>query len=189
MSFTIASIRGMRSSRSILPILLATFCSLASFIQPAHAGEIVNRGHVRSSDTRLRAVIADGVDRSPLFRDLVARLDASDVIVYVQTDRAMPPRLQGRLTLLSFAGGRRYVLVRIACALTGTQQIAILGHELQHAVEIASAESVVDEPSLAAEYRRIGFASGALQQGHGYDSEAAIEMGRRVWRELTQAGE
>jgi hypothetical protein len=191
MSFTSASIRGMGSSRSFVLAALFFLCVL---VQPAR-GEIidhdrvVNTGHVRAQDSRIRAAIADGVERSPLFRDLVAQLDASNVIVYVQSDRAMPARLQGRLALLSVAGGRRYVLVRIACFLTSTQQISILGHELRHAVEIADAESVVDETSLAAEYRRIGFGSGSLRQGEGFDSRAAIEAGQRVWHELTHKAE
>jgi hypothetical protein len=192
MSFASASIRGMRSSRSCV---LAILFLLGSFVGAAHAGAIaggnhvLDGNHVRTTDAHMRAAITDGVERSAFFRDLVAQLDASDVIVYVQSDRAMPPRLQGRLVLLSVAGGRRYVLVRIACGLTGPEQIAILGHELQHAVEIANAESVVDEGSLAAEYRRIGFASGVLRPGAGYDSRAAIEAGRRVWHELTRRAE
>jgi hypothetical protein len=191
MSFTNASIRGMGSSRSF--VLAVLFC-LCAFVQSSRAeiidhGRVVNIEHVRTQDSRIRAAIADGVEHSPLFRDLVAQLDASDVIVYVQADRAMPQRLQGRLVLLSAAGGRRYVLVRIACFLTSMQQISILGHELRHAVEIANAESVVDEASLAAEYRRIGFGSGSLRQGEGFDSRAAIEAGQRVWHELTHKAE
>jgi hypothetical protein len=185
----------MGSLRSCVRAFLISLCSWCAFVSPARAGEIIDAthtgdgSHVRTPDARIRAAITDGVERSPLFRDLVAQLDASDVIVYVQVDRAMPPRLQGRLGLLSVAGGRRYVIVRIACFLTGTQQIAILGHELQHAVEIANAESVVDEASLAAEYKRIGFGSGAVLAGTGYDSRAAIDAGVRVWRELTHKAE
>ena len=137
----------------------------------------------------MRAAIAEGIEGSPLFRDLVAQLEASDVIVYVESDPLMPERLQGRLTFVSSVGGRRYVKVGIACGLRGAQQIAILGHELRHAVEIARAVSVVDQPSLAAEYRRIGFSSGAMRPGAGYDSRAAIEAGQRVWHELNQRGE
>jgi hypothetical protein len=79
-------------------------------------------------------------------------------------------------------------MVRVACSLSGPSQIAILGHELQHALEIANAASVVDEESLALEYRRIGFASGGLRRGTGYDSRAAIDAGHRVWSELSHAG-
>ena len=114
---------------------------------------------------------------------------ASDVIAYVETDCLMPPPLAGRLTFMSSAGGWRYVLVRIACTLEGRGQIAMLGHELRHAVEIAEAESVVDELSLAVAYRQIGFASNAMPTGAGFDSRAAIDAGRRVWDELSRRAE
>jgi hypothetical protein len=170
-----------------LSVLVVLF-PLVALAQPARAGESIDGDHVRASDVRIRAAIADGLQRSALFRDLVAELDASDVIVYAQTDCLMPGGLQGRLTFMSKGGDRRYVIVRIASGLTGTAQIAILGHELQHAVEIARARTVVDDESLAAEYRRIGFASGALQ-GTGYDSRAAIDAGDRVRSELNRRAE
>jgi hypothetical protein len=159
------------------------------FVLSPGGGPPRDGGHVRVSDARIRAAVADGIERSPLFRDLVAGLEASDVIVYVDSDPTMPGRLQGRLTFMAAAGGRRYVRVRIACALSGPHLIAMLAHELQHAVEIAAAPSVVDELSLAAEYRRIGFASHAMPRGAGFDSRAAIEVGFRVWHEVNHRAE
>jgi hypothetical protein len=73
--------------------------------------------------------------------------------------------------------------------LTVTQQIAALGHELRHAVEIADAPSVVDDASLAAEYRRVGFPSRAVRSGNGYESRAAIDAAHRVWAELAHTAE
>jgi len=156
------------------------FVSLATVHAP-HGDQ-----HVRAIDARLRAVIDDGVAHSAVFRNLVAQLDASDVIVYAESVCIMPQGLIGRLTFMSAAGGRRFVSVRIRCALTGVQQIASLGHELRHAVEIAAAPSVVDETSLAAEYRRIGFPSRAIDKG--FDSRAAIETGERIAAELGNFG-
>jgi hypothetical protein len=186
MSFTRASIEGMHPARLVV---LTVLFSLASLVQCARAGELSDGSHVRTSDPRIRAAIVDGVERSALFRDLVEQLDGSDVIVYAEIDCLMPTRLQGSLTFMSTAGARRYVMVKIASSVTGQAQTAILGHELQHALEVANASSVVDEQSLADEYRRIGFASGALQRGAGFDSRAAIEVGYRVWMELSHRGE
>jgi hypothetical protein len=101
----------------------------------------------------------------------------------------MSSRLFGRLTLLGAGGERRYVKVRIACMLTVAQQIAALGHELRHAVEIADAPSVVDNASLAAEYRRVGFASSVTRRGDGFESRAAIDAARQVWAELAHTAE
>jgi hypothetical protein len=152
--------------------------------QPARDGS-----HVRTMDTRLRAEIDEGLARSSLFRDLVARLDSSDVIVYVESECAMSPRLFARLTFMASGGGRRYVNVRVSCALTDGEQIAALGHELRHAVEIADAPAIINDASLAAEYARIGFASHGVRKGSGYESRAAIDAGQRVWVELNRHAE
>lgn len=187
MSFTSATIGTMHAS--LRSFVVVTVLSCGASLQPASAEQPRDGSHVRTNDPRMRAAIADGIAGSALFRDLVAQLDASDVNVYAENDCQMPPPLAGRLTFMSSAGGRRYVLVRIACTIEGRGQIAMLGHELRHAVEIADAESVVDEPSLAVAYRQIGFASNAMPPGAGFDSRAAIEAGRRVWEELSRRAE
>ena len=146
-------------------------------------------GHVRTLDKGLRSVIDEGLARSASFRGLVARLDGSNVIVYVEPECPMSSRLFGRLTLLGAGGDRRYVNVRISCMLPVTQQIAALGHELRHAVEIADAPSVIDDASLAAEYRRVGFTSHAARSGAGYESRAAIDAAHQVWVELAHTAE
>ena len=167
-------------------IALGVFVLLTSFI----AGTEPRDGsHVRTMDKRLRSAIDEGLARSSSFRGLIARLDGSDVIVYVEPQCPMSSRLFGRLTLLGAGRERRYVNVRISCMLTVMQQIAALGHELRHAVEIADAPSVIDDASLAAEYRRVGFASTVTRRGDGYESRAAIDAAKRVWVELAHTAE
>jgi len=131
----------------VMNIALGVLVLLTAFV----AGTEPRDGsHVRAIDKRLRSAIDEGLARSGLFRSLVARLDGSDVIVYVEPECPMSSRMFGRLTLLGTGGQRRYVNVRISCMLTTAQQIAVLGHELRHAVEIADAPAVTDEASLAA---------------------------------------
>jgi hypothetical protein len=166
-------------------IALGVLVLLSSFV----AGTEPRDGsHVRTMGKQLRTVIDEGLARSAFFRSLVARLDGSDVIVYVEPECPMSPRLFGRLTLLGAGGDRRYVNVRISCMLTVAQQIAALGHELRHAVEIADAPSVVDDASLAAEYRRVGYSSRALRSS-GFESRAAIDAARQVWSDLARTAE
>jgi hypothetical protein len=140
--------------------------------------------HLRPLDTRIRKAIADGIHGSATFRELAAEIESSDLIIHVEPDCTMRDRVQGKLIFVTAAGGVRYLRMRIACTLTGVRQIAILGHELQHAVEVANAPWVLDEPSLAEEYRRIGFPSRG-GDGTAFESRAAIEAGERVLRELT----
>jgi len=146
-------------------------------------------GHVRSIDPHMRAIIDEGLARSPLFRELVARLDVSDVIVYIEPGCTMSPRFFGRLAFMGTGGGRRYLNVRIACRLNVQEAIAALGHELRHAVEVADAPSVVDVVSLGEQYQRTGFPARGMPKGSGYETRAAIDAARQVWAELERTAE
>jgi hypothetical protein len=140
------------------------------------------RRPIRSTDRRLRSLLDEGLRMSSTLRALVARLHASDVIVYLRCDG--PSGADGRLTFVSSAGGYRYVVVRMA-RLPRAQQIAIMAHELQHAVEIADTPAIVDGPSLVREYRRIGYANEATSlPGVSFDTDAAVNAGKQVLKEL-----
>ena len=137
--------------------------------------------HFRSSAPELLDALVDGVRQSPTLRDLVEQLDNSDVLVYLVLDRSPTPLSAGRISLMAAAGGCRYLRLSIAARYTGWQRIAILGHEVQHAVEIAAATSAIDQASVASLYRQIGFRTA---DDRSFDTPAAIAVGHRVWREL-----
>ena len=139
--------------------------------------------HVRTIDSKLNALIANGAHRSPMFRTLLDRLNRSTVIVYVE-DRLLPGQLSGRLTLIG--GGQRgwrYLRIEIECRQSTVDQIAALGHELQHAVEIADAGAAADQASIRALYGTIGFATDDSRRH--FESGAAKDAGNRVRRELS----
>lgn len=81
---------------------------------------------------------------------------------------------------------RRYVLVEIACGDSLHNQLAMLGHELRHAVEIADAAWIRTDADLAAHYRRIGMET-AIADQQSFETLAAADTGRRVARELNAA--
>jgi len=140
------------------------------------------RRQIRTTDARLRMLLHVGLRTSPTLRALVERLQASDVVVYLRCDGDMPT--DGRLTFVSSAGGYRYVVVRMA-RLSDARQIAIMAHELRHAVEIADAPDIVDGPSLVRAYQRIGYVNKSSPlPGIAFDSKAAIQAGIQVLREL-----
>ena len=109
--------------------------------------------HIRTTDRRLIRLLHDGMRGSETFRRLVDRLRRSDVIVYVECGGGRDRSSDGRLTFVSAVGGLRYVHVRVARLAAADVQIALIGHELQHAVEIANAPNVVDASSLAQDTR------------------------------------
>jgi hypothetical protein len=57
-------------------------------------------------------------------------------------------------------------------------QVAALGHELQHAIEIANQTAAVDPGSIRALYGTIGFA--VDDSGRRFESNAARAAGHRV---------
>jgi hypothetical protein len=63
-----------------------------------------------------------------------------------------------------------------------SKRIAILAHELQHAVEVADAPSTTDQVGMVRLYQRIG-PRNAGDQAHCFDSAAAIATGQLIQRE------
>ena len=138
---------------------------------------------LRIPDQRLLPVVQTGREQSPSFRALVDRLETTDVVVYVQCAR-LRSQLDGELTFLSAAGGLRYVVVRIAWDLPLDRKIAILGHELQHALEVADNPEIVSAGTLALAFKRFGFAKRRGFDRVDFDTAAAIDTGVTIWREL-----
>jgi hypothetical protein len=167
--------------RALVLLLVAT-PSIAHAADPSWDGLYA---HLRTTDDRLRRLLELGTRTSPTFRALVHRLLESDVVVYLWCDRADTAPSDGRLTFVSAVGGRRYVVVRLVRFRSRERQIALMAHELRHAIEIADAPDVVDVESLEREYRRIGYVSGAQTGRLMFDTRAAVDAGVQVINELT----
>src|SRR5262245_13196905 len=167
-------------------LLLFLFVIATSPALTAQAFDEDPHQHIRTTDRRLLRLLHEGVRGSLTFRRMVDRLRHSDVIVYLECGGGTRSA-DGRLTFISAAGGRRYVHIRVARLAAADVQIALIGHELRHAVEIADAPTVVDDETLAREYERIGFLNARQVLGASYDSDAAVEAGYQVLRDLTSA--
>jgi hypothetical protein len=147
------------------------------------ASERDGGARLRPQDPRISLALQEGMSRSDTFLSLVNRIEASNVIVYVAVDPSMRPSLAGALTWMTSAGKYRYLRAQISIGQTFDQTIATVAHELHHAIEVIEDESVVDEKSLVALYKRIGLpskAAGAL----GWETLAAQRTGKQVRREL-----
>jgi len=140
--------------------------------------------HVRIADPELRQLFDAGLVASPTLRALVRRLDSSDVIAYI---RFVQPRggIDGSLQFVGATAGIRYVLIRVVKMPTPGRQLALIAHELQHAVEVAVAPQVVDLQTFAREYERIGRASHYRRHWtRSFETLAAVATGERVLKEL-----
>jgi hypothetical protein len=139
---------------------------------------------VRTIDRRLTDLLARGVRRSATFADLVAKLNTTDVIVYIEPVDQLPSTVAGRLMLIPIAHNQRYLRIQVRVSVGPDELIALIGHELQHALEIAASPDVRDERALIALYQRIGQTRTGL---HSYDTLAAQDTGYRVKAELIQS--
>lgn len=137
---------------------------------------------VRSMDRQITELLEIGLQRSPTFAQLVRALNATDVIVYLERSRDLPSTLAGRLLLLPLAGHQRYLRIQVRSDLPATDMIALIGHELRHALEIAEHPAVRDAPAMLALYQRIGHPTAGTI--HTFDTEAAQTTGRQVRLEL-----
>ncbi len=137
--------------------------------------------HIRSADRHLVELLDRGRQQSPTFARLVAHIEQSDVIVYVESGRDVPNSMVAYLRWAGAGPVHRYVRIKVKTPASDDVVLALLAHELQHAVEVADAPEVRCEEALAALYRRIGDDSGA-----GWDSAAARAMVPIVRAELRQ---
>jgi hypothetical protein len=158
---------------------------LALLLLPAVPAQAHGLDRVRGDSEDIRRLLSSGLQRSATFSAVVDRLEASDVIVEVQCGHFKSTLLAGRTMLLGVRPSVRYVLVEIACPMSEAAAIVILGHELRHALEIASAPSVVDERSLEQLYTRIGFSTCLKPGGFtDFETEDALDAGEQVHHEL-----
>jgi hypothetical protein len=168
-----------------LRVTLVCFVFALVTVAPVSGGDHIPR--LRTIDRHIRALLDAGLGRSPSLRALVQRLAGGNVVVYLKCAQ-LSSRLDGQLTFVSAAGGFRYVVVHLASDRPWHRQIAALGHELQHAVEIAELPEIVDHAALARAYSRIGFARVPGQHAvRSFDTLAAIAAGEQVRRELAQS--
>jgi hypothetical protein len=163
---------------SIASLLLSLTFALAPLSATA-ALESPQR-HVRTTDRSARQLLKRGFTRSVTFARLLARLEQSDVIVYVEEVPRLPGGLEGRMMMLPRAHAVRYVRIQITMRGSPDDSIALLGHELQHAIEIAEAPEVADQADMVKLYQRIGVRGGE----HVYETIGAQKMGRAIRKEL-----
>jgi hypothetical protein len=168
--------------RVLLTVALCVVVTTSAFASDTIEGD----AHIRPQDERLAQVLRDGAARSATFKSLVDRIEASHVIVYLSLNLMMKKHLSGMLTWMSDAGDYRYVRASISIDLMPDQMIATVAHELQHAIEVIEDESVRDEKSLVALYRRIGTSMGVGAPSR-WETQAAQRTGFQVRRELVSA--
>jgi hypothetical protein len=135
--------------------------------------------HVRSTDSRVQEWIRIGAAESQTFRSLLKVLGESDLIVHVQLVDRLPTA--GQTYFVTSTATVRYVRIEVAWRGNVNEIIALIGHELQHAVEIAQETRIRNRQGLSLFYKGM---PGNTMTTTEYDSVAARVIEDRVRREM-----
>jgi len=160
--------------------VLTIACGLSS-AAPTLGGAAVPVPHVRPLDAGARDDIRNGLLQSPTLAQLNRELAASHVVVYLRWNAFLATR--GRLVYVAHANGTTYLLAEIASRQTATARIAVIAHELEHAVEADRAPSLTSDADFTRWFRCVGYEThpGAA------DTDAARDVERRVLAEASSA--
>ena len=157
--------------------IVLSVLTLMSMLDP----EPVTRDpRVRGVSVHESRLIAELLSCSATANALVAEIEASDLIVYVQLTPDQPPG-RAATRLATATPGHRYVRIVLGAQTHPKDRAALLAHELQHAVEIGRAPDVRDDSGLRRLYGAIGEDPHART---GFETAAAREVAARVQREM-----
>jgi hypothetical protein len=145
--------------------------------------------HVRSSEAAMVESLREGWTRSATFRRLIEQLNQSETIVYIERGicgfghyRACLPHW------IAIRAGVRYIRILIDPTQRGERELALIAHELQHALEIAQAPGIRTADDITELFRRIGRSPHCpLGTPDCYETSAALAAGVAVLREVSRS--
>jgi hypothetical protein len=172
-------------------LLEAMLATAMTCVPPATSTDDVHPAAVaslRPRDGMAAQLLRLGREGSSTFRALERVLNDSRVVVYVDVRDDPKRELGGALHFVAATSGRLFVRAVVD---TGTTQFGIsqqrlvvlaslLGHELQHAAEVAAAPPIASERDFEALFRRIGIS----EKPSELETIAAQQVGKRVRVEL-----
>jgi len=136
--------------------------------------------HLRPCDPLAAALLATGTRSSSTFAQLVRALDrVPDLVVYISTNAQLDHR--GSIVFVSRAGAVTYLLIRVSARQRDCDRVAVLAHEMTHAVEIAQSDPPVTGDS---ELKRLYACIGIDSAGGRLESSAAVRAEQAVRHEL-----
>jgi hypothetical protein len=138
---------------------------------------------VRPSDEASVVLIEEGLRRSVTLRELAADIESSNIRVMVRLSHE-PGAWRGDTRFVSASPGVRILLARINAALDKRERLGVLGHELQHAREVANAPHVVDQSGMLHLLEKLGYPSSPGSRN--YETSAAQSIERQVRADLAK---
>jgi hypothetical protein len=137
---------------------------------------------VRSNSPEIAAVIRGASDASETFRRLVATIDGTDGLVYVDDGKCGRGVSACLLLSVQVSGPFRVLRIMVDARRLDCVLMAQIGHELQHAIELLSDPKVTDGVSAYFFLDRLA-PGGPISDRDRFETAAAERAGLDVRRE------
>ena len=164
-------------------VLLTAFVTVVGcfLAQAATGDDAVPASRVRSSDVSIIALIDTATAQSPTFSLLRMRLEASDGIVYIEPGSCGHGVRACLKMWMQVSGPNRFLRIVVDRQKTSSDAefMGSIGHELQHALEALSQQSIRDGAQLYNFFRRT-----APTDDNRFETAAAVNAGHTVRDEL-----
>ena len=137
---------------------------------------------VRGVSPRMVAVINDATARSKTVRALVDQIGRTDGIVYVAEGQCGHGVSACLLLTMTLMGPNRVLRILVDPGREDCEVMGLIGHELQHAVEVLSHRTIRSGSAMTLLYEKEGSKKGGL-----FETDAAIKAGNAVRAELGES--
>jgi uncharacterized membrane protein len=157
----------------------ATVVLLDDAISPGGA-DLAIGPRVRSSHAYLRAMIDEAVLRSSTFRGIVAAIEKTNGIVYVEHGACMHGVRTCLILEVTAAAEYRILRVFVDARQPDWDVMASIGHELRHALEVLENSELADTASVY-----FFFAQAHDAKDRPFETRAAVDAGFAVRNEVS----
>jgi len=164
--------------------------STLAILVTVFSGSIPSSGgaslHVRSTDAQILQKLQEGYSRSATFRALVDQLEGTSTIVYVERGICAFGHFKACLPhAITVVGDTRFLRILVEEGREGAPELALIGHELQHALEIAREPNIRSAEDITRLFGRIGRSTHCPRGTPDcYETSAARAAGDAVLREI-----
>jgi len=150
------------------------------FVEVATEQDTPTVPRVRSHSARIVDAIARGVERSATFRGLIDTIDATDGLVFVDEGRCGHSGIRACLLLsVTIAGPHRLLRIVVETKKArGCELVEVIGHELQHAVEVLRERHIRTDQQIHNFFDRLG-----RPVWDRFETDDAVNAGIAVARE------
>lgn len=161
------------------PLLIAALCSAPLFAQTVMP-------RVRTTNAEIAALIDQARTSSATFVHLVDIIDTTDGLVYIDNGTC-PGRYKACLMhSVTIAGPNRLLRIKVDIRRSDGELIALVGHELQHAIEILSNPALRNNAQVLTFYQSGGL--GIFGGGNAVETDAAVQAQLKISEEIRQRG-